>query len=196
MFSASEIRLARYEDKKLVTHILATSFRHDPHTNWLIEKSTHPNKQELLVDYVFEETFPKGLIYITQDNLGVALWLSEKTEPLSRKFINRNMAFLFKIGLTCVYRALKMAAITTKHFPKQKPYYYLYMIGVLPEGQGKGLASKLMNPLLEHCKKEQIPVFLETANTTNVEIYKKKGFMVTDTHTEGNLTDFFMKFGE
>lgn len=66
------------------------------------------------------------------------------------------------------------------------------MIGVLPEAQGKGLASTLMNPMLQRMKDKSIPVFLETENLRNVAIYKKKGFKVFETLTIGDRDVFLM----
>jgi predicted acetyltransferase len=63
----------------------------------------------------------------------------------------------------------------------------------LPEGQGKGLASALMNPMLEKCSRESIPVILETANPANVEIYRKKGFSLCNTVHSENICIFYMK---
>jgi ribosomal protein S18 acetylase RimI-like enzyme len=60
------------------------------------------------------------------------------------------------------------------------------MIGVLPEAQGKGLASALMNPMIQRMKEKSIPLFLETANRRNVDIYKKKGFQIFETLTIGD----------
>jgi ribosomal protein S18 acetylase RimI-like enzyme len=66
------------------------------------------------------------------------------------------------------------------------------MIGVLPEAQGKGVASTLMNPMLQSMTEKSIPVFLETANLRNVDIYKKKGFKVFETLTIRNHNVFLM----
>jgi ribosomal protein S18 acetylase RimI-like enzyme len=66
------------------------------------------------------------------------------------------------------------------------------MIGVLPEAQGKGLASTLMNPLLQRMNEKSIPVFLETANPRNVDIYKKKGFNIFETLTIRGHSVFLM----
>jgi len=87
-----------------------------------------------------------------------------------------------------------MSHISHKHFPTNSKFYYLYMIGVLNEVQGNGLASKLMNPILKYCNSENIPVFLETANPRNVEIYKKKGFVIIDTFNEENISINYMRF--
>jgi predicted acetyltransferase len=59
--------------------------------------------------------------------------------------------------------------------------------------QGKGLASALMNPMIEDMKKKSIPVHLETANPDNVEIYKKKGFNIFHKIKLGNNTFYWMR---
>jgi len=43
-----------------------------------------------------------------------------------------------------------------------------------------------MNPMIQRMKEKSIPVFLETANPRNVDIYKKKGFKIFETLTIGD----------
>lgn len=78
-------------------------------------------------------------------------------------------------------------------YPRDDSFYHLYLIGVLPESQGKGLASELINPIIEDISKKSIPVYLETANPINVEIYKKKGFTVFKSIPIEDITIYFMK---
>lgn len=189
----SEIRLAERNDMPAVVKILTESFKHDPHITWLLEKSNNKNKLEIIINYVVDETFSIGAIYLSSDNLGVALWHSEKKEKFTFEYVKRNLSFLFKLGISTVIRNLKSVKISHTHFPLKHPFCYLYLIGVLPEGQGKGLASKLMNPVLEDCKLNNKSVFLETANPKNVEIYKKKGFVLTDSLKTSNTSIYFMK---
>jgi GNAT superfamily N-acetyltransferase len=126
--------------------------------------------------------------------MGAALWETEINEPIGWDLLKKNLNFLFKQGIPTVNRILKDRKICKEHFPKHSPYFYLGMVGVLPEARGKGLASKLMNPLLNYCKINNIPAFLETANLTNVDIYKKKGFIITDIISKNNLNINYMKF--
>jgi GNAT superfamily N-acetyltransferase len=191
--NGSEIRLAERNDKATAVKILTKSFKYDPHIRWLLEKTSHRDKLEIIINYVVDETFGKGAIYLTNDNLGVALWHSAKKEKFTFEYIKRNLLFLFKLGISTVYRNLKSLKISHAHFPRKQGFCYLYLIGVLPEGQGKGLASKLMNPVLDHCRGNQIPVFLETANPKNVEIYQKKGFHLIDRFRTTSTLIHFMK---
>ena len=189
----SEIRLAERKDKPTVVKILTEAFRNDPHINWLLEKSRHKKKLDIIIDYVVEETFDSGTIYVTNDNLGAALWQSEKKEKFTFGYVKRNLSFLFKNGVGSVVRNLDSLKISHSHFPLDQPFCYLYLVGVLPEAQGKGLANKLMNPVLEYCKSNMIPVFLETANPQNVNIYKKKGFELIDSFKTNSTLINFMK---
>lgn len=188
-----DLRLATRKDKPTIKKVLIESFRNDPCIQWLTEQSSHKRKLEIIMDYTIDETFENGYIYVTHDNSGVALWKNESKERFTWNFIKRNLRFLFKMGVPCVIRNLKSKADSYRQFPKRQKYWYLYTIGVLPEAQGNGLASKLMNPVIEKCKNLHLPLFLETANTRNVEIYRKKGFVVTKALAHGSTTLFYMK---
>jgi ribosomal protein S18 acetylase RimI-like enzyme len=89
-------------------------------------------------------------------------------------------------------RIVKSEAHIHNNFRKYPRSCHLYIIGVLPEAQGKGLASTLMNPMLQRMKEKSIPVFLETANLRNVDIYKKKGFKIFETPTIRDHNVFLM----
>jgi ribosomal protein S18 acetylase RimI-like enzyme len=188
------LRKAEYKDKAVVTNILAESFKNDPQVNWYLEESRNRNKLNILIDYVFEETIRKGEIYLSEDNMAAALWNSDKKEKFSLNFILRNLSFLFRIGIKSTIRILKMDKLAYSQYPKNRSYSHLHLIGVLPEAQGKGLASLLMNPILAEKKANKIPVYLETANQKNVAIYKRKGFRVINTFQTENPTIYCMRF--
>ena len=189
----ANLRLANRKDKSTIKKVLTESFKNDPCIQWLIEQSHHKNKLDVIMDYTIDETLENGYIYVTDDNSAVAMWKNEAKERFTWNFIKRNLVFLFKIGIPCVIRNLKSKADSSRQFPKRQKYWYLYTIGVLPEAQGKGLASRLMNPVIEICKKLKTPLFLETANTHNVEIYRKKGFVVTETLAHNATKIFYMR---
>jgi len=190
----NELILANFSDKPLIVKILTDTFKNDPCLNWLIEKISNKNKLENIVNYVVDETLCTGSIFFTINKKAVVLWKTENKEKFTFKFIKRNIIFLFQMGIKCVVKNLKMSHISHKHFPNNSKFYYLYMIGVLNEAQGNGLASKLMNPILKYSQSENIPVFLETANPKNVEIYKKKGFVIIDSFNEQNISINYMRF--
>ncbi|MFA6581525.1 MAG: GNAT family N-acetyltransferase [Paludibacter sp.] len=175
------MKKAKFEDKNVVVDILTKSFKDDPHINFLLEKSKNKNKLRIIMEYVFEESFNKGEIYLNEDNTAVALWNTSKKEKFNWKYIYRNISFLFNIGLESTLRILKMDKLVYKFHPKTGQYAHLYSIGVLPESQGKGYAKKLINFMVDKMSKTKAALYLETANSTNIGIYNKIGFHVFNT---------------
>ncbi|MCI0703140.1 MAG: GNAT family N-acetyltransferase [Planctomycetia bacterium] len=62
-----------------------------------------------------------------------------------------------------------------KHIGK-RPHWYLYLLGVRPEMQRKGLSRAVLQPLFEIADRDKLPIYLETMTETNVPIYQKLGF--------------------
>ena len=186
------MRRATLADVDRIKKILLVSFKNDPHVTWLLEESKSKFKLKVLIDYVVDQTIRRGEMYLSDDNNAVALWDFERSERMSFHYIWRNLAFLIQIGIKSVVRIVKSEAQVHNNFREYPRYCHLYMIGVLPEAQGKGLASTLMNPMIQRMKEKSIPVFLETANLRNVDIYKKKGFKIFNILTIGAQNLFLM----
>jgi len=56
------------------------------------------------------------------------------------------------------------------------PGWYLFILGVEPRVQRRGLGGALMRPILERADTEQLVCYLETENERNVAFYLKHGF--------------------
>jgi ribosomal protein S18 acetylase RimI-like enzyme len=65
-------------------------------------------------------------------------------------------------------------------------HWYLYLLGVDPQHQGRGYASKLLNEMLTVTDGEGLPCFLETQGSQNVSMYQHFGFRVVDEFTVPN----------
>lgn len=60
---------------------------------------------------------------------------------------------------------------------------YISVLAILPEYQGKGLASKLLSDFTEDCKKKKIKrieVFTHKTNMNAINMYKKNGFIIDE----------------
>jgi ribosomal protein S18 acetylase RimI-like enzyme len=56
------------------------------------------------------------------------------------------------------------------------PGWYLFILGVEPRVQRRGLGGALMRPVLDRADAEQLVCYLETENERNVAFYLKHGF--------------------
>jgi len=181
------------EDKPTVRKILVESFKNDPYMNWLSKESKNPYKLKYLIDYVVDQTFENGEIYLSHDDKATALWNSGKKEKFTINYLYRNLLFLFRMGIKATVSVVEKDRFTHDQYPKTDAYCHLFMVGVLPEARGKGLASELIDPMMEKMNTNSIPTYLETANPVNVEIYRKKGFSVFKTVDKDDITIYFME---
>jgi ribosomal protein S18 acetylase RimI-like enzyme len=65
-----------------------------------------------------------------------------------------------------------------KH-PRKPPHWYLAIMGVDPQWQGRGIGSKLMRPALEALDAEGTPAYLEASTVRSRALYERHGFAVT-----------------
>ena len=54
--------------------------------------------------------------------------------------------------------------------------WYLYNLSIKKDAQGKGIASKLLRPMLGFCDDEKMVAYLETNKASNVGLYQHYGF--------------------
>jgi GNAT superfamily N-acetyltransferase len=64
------------------------------------------------------------------------------------------------------------------------PHWYLGLLGVSPEWQGRGIGSALLAPVLQRADHERLPCYLETFVPQNVPFYERLGFRVAETGVE------------
>ena len=55
-------------------------------------------------------------------------------------------------------------------------YWYLSIIGILPEFQNRGLGAALIEPVLEKTDALGVPTYLETFSTRNQGFYRRLGY--------------------
>jgi GNAT superfamily N-acetyltransferase len=62
--------------------------------------------------------------------------------------------------------------------PRQ-PHWYVLILGVHPDHQGKGLGGELLRQVLQRAHEDRVAVYLESSNPKNLDFYRKHGFEVT-----------------
>jgi ribosomal protein S18 acetylase RimI-like enzyme len=81
------------------------------------------------------------------------------------------------IGRLLTYEtfAMKLKETYTEHVD-----WYLYNLSVSRKAQGRGIASKLLRPMLEFCDREKMVCYLETNKESNVTLYQRYGFQLAE----------------
>lgn len=137
------------------------------------------NERKDKLPHFFKSMVHKGLqqgeVYATSAAMeGVAVWLPPGIGGgLSGAFeVDREAYERFSYYGQCVY------AVREEHAPAQ--HWFLELIGVVPEYQGKGFAGRLLGPMLDRMDREHLPCYLDTEIEKNVALYEHYGFRVLD----------------
>ncbi|MGR5502491.1 GNAT family N-acetyltransferase [Vibrio sp. DNB22_10_4] len=190
-FDQYNVRIATPDDYPYVVDVLTQSFRNDLQMNWILDTKNNPNALEKAISLMVKVAYEQSMITITEELDGVAIWELPTSGRLSFAHIPKILSFIVTAGFKSLYRIYEDKKSTEIRRP-DSAHYYLAMLAVLPQAQGKGVASRMMNPVVSTCKAQKMPIYLETGNPKNVEIYKKKGFSLSDIVTNDTLTRFYM----
>jgi ribosomal protein S18 acetylase RimI-like enzyme len=125
----------------------------------------------------------RGVVHATSPAFeGVAAW-----QPPGFHLTNRHLWQAAPLDMLRFYRngGSKVTvgmefqeAMRRRHAPM--PHWFLGPIGVNPESQGQGFASKLMRPMLARADAQDVPVFLDTNSEFNISLYEHFGFRVME----------------
>lgn len=117
---------------------------------------------------------------------GRGLRLAGKLLPLMWRISGRSLNFLNNY-----MRVTRSAAPPWKH-------YYLIMIGVAPEAQGRGLGAALLGHLLNKADTDPFSrgVALDTENLHNLPMYRKFEFHLSQIEHIGDLPVYCMAYSK
>ena len=163
---------------------LAEAFADEPMCNYVFSKVD--SKEEALTAY-FEYGVKYGIrygqVYTTSEKFeGVAIWIPSYHADFSnwKSIKSGGIKMISKLG----FKIINQIGIINKHLVElrenlvKEPHWFLSPIGVKPEFQGKGFASKLIRPFLNFLDTQQISCFLDTMSQENLAIYERYGFEV------------------
>ncbi len=119
-------------------------------------------------------SFEHGAAHVAADFCGAALWLPPGVHP--------DVATLEKVFTeTAEPRHLADLLGTFEKMDKWHPeerHWYLPLIGVEPNAQGRGLGGALMRHATARFDEEQVLAYLESSNPRNISLYERHGFEV------------------
>jgi GNAT superfamily N-acetyltransferase len=126
----------------------------------------------------------RGEAYTTPDLSGVALWLPPRNVALDvLAFFRSGCGLLWsKLALDPGSRRRMLAMVrhdtAIARRVVREPYWYLALLGVVPEMQGRGVGGELLAPRLRACDRDGLPCYLETEAPRNIRFYERRGFRV------------------
>lgn len=173
------IRLATRSYREHVIKILTASFDSNPAVNDTVPPGEgRERKMRVLMEYLVDTAYSKRGVYLNDDLSGAILMYDPVSFPDKFSDTFRQLRLVNR----CIgWSRLKYISAKDKKmrsFRPSAPHFYLSMIGTLPEAQGKGIGSGMISFIQRLAQKESKSIYLETSVLKNVELYKRKGFVV------------------
>jgi ribosomal protein S18 acetylase RimI-like enzyme len=160
---------------------LARAFHDDPLMRYTIPEAAE--RLRLLPDmYARMIRFGvlAGEVYTTSESVeGVALWMPPNAK-WSREHLEASgmaqMPALIGDDAYQRYREVVGREWQARERDIKTACWYLFLLGVEPKSQHRGLGGELMRPVIERADVDQVTCYLETENERNVAFYRKQGF--------------------
>lgn len=190
------MRNASPTDRHKVIEILTESFSENPGVDWIFSSNKNKKKKlKKLAEYAYAKCIHSGQVFISSNDRGVALIYKE---PADKWYLDEKLKFvkfgLYSIPLLRIQKVLKRESFRKSVRLKNIPHYYFWFLGVLKYGENAGL--ELNQGVIDLCKKEKIPLFLETSVERNKMIYERLGYESYFHWTDDskNISFWFMKY--
>lgn len=175
------------------------AYKDYPLHNWL-SNGRYDEKASKLIMLISLKTMTKdAVIYADSPEMnGFAIWLpfgfeGSKTMPF---LMNGALKLIAHSGFGILGRMITYENFAMKLKKKYTDNvdWYLYNLSIKKDAQGKGIASKLMKPMLEFCDQEAMQCYLETNKESNVPLYEHYGFELKETALvpKSNVTHYSM----
>ena len=164
-----------------LAEVAADAYRDYPLHNWFTNGKYDAVASKMLMEVSLKTMVKDAVIYADSEEMnGFAVWLplgftGNKALPF---IINGGLKLILHSGFGLIGRlmayenyAMNLKKQFTGHYD-----WYLFNLSVKKDAQGKGIASKLMRPMLQFCDNERMAAYLETNKESNVGLYRHYGF--------------------
>ena len=173
--------LVTEKDLDRLAEVAADAYQGYPLHEWFTNGKYDMKTSKLLMLVTLKTMTKDAVICADSEELnGFAVWLPQGFTG------NKALPFLLNGGLGLFLHAgigffLRLLAYENYSMGLKKEFtdhfdWYLFNLSIKKEAQGKGIASKLMRPMLQFCDDEKMVAYLETNKECNVGLYKHYGF--------------------
>jgi GNAT superfamily N-acetyltransferase len=167
-------RTATAVDLDSVTGLLHAAFLEDPLWRWAFPE---PAGLEVWWRFYIRSALRYPHVWIAGDRAAASVWIppggTEVTEEEEAQ-IPELLESLLGDRAQVVLELLERFEVS---HPRERPHYYLSLLGTHPSQRGRGLGMALLADNLARIDEEGMPAYLESSNPANDARYAALGFV-------------------
>ena len=173
--------IVQKKDLERLAEVAADAYRDYPLHNWITGGKYDAKASKLIMQITLKGMTEDAVIYADSEEInGFAVWLPFGfTGSTTTSFLkNGGLKLIFHAGPGIIGRLLTYENYAMEQKKEFTDHYdwYLYNLSIKKDAQGKGIASKLMRPMLNFLDDERMVAYLETNKESNVGLYRHYGF--------------------
>lgn len=172
--------IERDQGDQLIAQTLADAFQDDPAMTWILpDAAVREVALPKLFRVLIRSDRRSGWVLASAAGEVATLWRApDQTGATMSELIMEGFSLIRAFG-TALPRALTLSDAIEAHHPASGDYWYLHIAGVSPRHQGKGWGGMAIRDGLARASAQGAAVLLETATPSNVPLYQRLGFVVT-----------------
>lgn len=176
------VRRARTADLPVLGEMLARAFADDPVAAWSSPRAA-PRRRMLERFHTARARhfLPHGEVWMTESGESAAVWAPPGAwKTTLRQDLELTACMLSPRLLPRAPLVARGLLGTERKHPEEPPHWYLSTLGTDPVAQGRGLGTRVLEPVLAHCDRDGVAAYLESSKERNVDYYARFGFRVTE----------------
>lgn len=168
-----DVRVAREADLDGVVEVLTGAFREDPLWGWAFPGGDGLDEWwRLLAGSALRYPWT----WIAGDFEAVSVWIPPLGTELTKEEEAGVEPLLWRIAESRCEEIMLLMERFDEHHPRERPHYYLSLLGTHPDHRGKGVGMGLLAENLALIDTEGAHAYLESSNSANVPRYENQGF--------------------
>ncbi|MDJ0643963.1 MAG: GNAT family N-acetyltransferase [Erythrobacter sp.] len=173
--------IGRTKPNARIAATLAAAFEEDPAFVWTLPDL--PVRRRVLSRFfpiAAVQSQRHGMILASDSGEAASLWYPPGTVSDGWFHSFRDQVRMLSIFRSALPRGLKVAEAMYARHPRPQPHWYLRYVGVAPDAQGKGWGGAVVRAGVAFAAERGCGVLIETASESNVAIYTRLGFEITE----------------
>ncbi|MGH2924499.1 MAG: GNAT family N-acetyltransferase [Solirubrobacterales bacterium] len=171
--SHEDPRVATEVDLDGLTSTLTAAFATDPLWSWAF-----PESADLAAWWRFtiQSALRYRWVWVSGDYFAASVWIPPNGIEITEEEEARVEPMLNELVGPRAVDLLELLERFEASHPRDRPHYYLSLLGIHPDHRGRGLGMGLLAENLAVIDAEGVPAYLESSNPDNNRRYQRLGF--------------------
>jgi ribosomal protein S18 acetylase RimI-like enzyme len=174
----STVRVASSEaDLAVVTETISLAFHEDPTWSWAFpDPNVRQEQYSTFWRFVIKGAMRYPWVFLSGDGAAASVWIPPEGTELSTEDEEKLGPLLEDLVGPRAGEVVELLERFEEARPKDRPHYYLSLLGTHPAHAGRGHGFALLTENLRRIDELGMPAYLESSNPANNHRYERYGF--------------------